>query len=274
MVPDLVTIFTTPPSACPYSAEYELACTRNSSTASGLARVTRPRLELYVFSRISKSTLLASAPSTRKCSPPSCRNELAPLMLCCVAPACSTMPGTSASSSTRSRPFMGSAFTCCELTTPPSVVEAVSTSGAFPVMVTVSRTVPGSSLIVTFNRSATPSVRLSSTSTLNPAAVTEMRYTPTGITGAKKLPLESVSNFKAWFVPALRISTEAFGTTAPDESVTVPRMLALSCCAKTNGVTSPKSKTNFESDIAPSVRERSIVWDIFWKQSVSGSFAI
>ncbi len=126
LVPDLVTMFTIPPSARPYSAAKLLLTTRNSLTAScdGVARCEP--VAVLMLSAPSTVTLLLRS----RCPPKEMRVTEGSVNVDCRLIRPVVTPGLSSAKSVNKRPLMGRAWICCVSTTWLTSVRVGSMVGA------------------------------------------------------------------------------------------------------------------------------------------------
>ncbi len=131
-VPDLVTMFTIPPSARPYSAAKLLFTTRNSLTAScdGVARCDP--VAVLMLSAPSTVTLLLRS----RCPPNEMRVTEGSVNVDCRLILPVVTPGLSSAKSVNSRPEMGSDWICCVSITWLTSVRVGSMVGASVLTVT------------------------------------------------------------------------------------------------------------------------------------------
>src|SRR5664279_1501447 len=79
---------------------------------------------------------------------------------------------------------------------------------------------------------------------LNPETVTSRLYPPGCRESAEYFPEESERTSVRVFVPELTRTTRAWGTTAPDESLTVPVMPPVNDCANVGNASAQAKETN------------------------------
>src|SRR5215472_8931689 len=134
-------------------------------------------------------------------------------------------PGTSKFSCRKLRPFSGSSVTFLLSTTLPTVEESVCTTPTVASTATVSVTWPTESTTSWRSLSSTRSSILPRSFFLKLACSTVREYWPTGNCGMEYSPSLLVSSVRVRPVAVCRAVTFAPGTTAPDASVTVPRIV-------------------------------------------------
>src|SRR6186997_939170 len=114
----------------------------------------------------------------------------------------------------------------------PSDASAVCTETARSFTVNCSVTAPGSSTTSILNGSPTCSSLPELTTFLNPCRDTVMVYLPSGNASKLYWPEALVTILRTKPVPRCWADTSAPGTSAPDVSVTTPRIREVEVCAK------------------------------------------
>src|SRR5207245_10873110 len=132
---------------------------------------------------------------------------------------------------TKLRPLSGSVLICSSGTVVPSSDDDVCTSGEAPVTVIISLTAPTASLMLIRTCWSTPRSTSDNVTFLTPVSSAATEYLPVGSDGAVYSPLVSVVTVREIPVPVFVSVTVAPGTTAPESSVTTPRIVPVTACA-------------------------------------------
>ena len=140
------------------------------------------------------------------------------------------MPGTIFASSSQFRPSSGTSCICVGLTLPDTCVDRVSTSGDWPVTVSVSLSVATFNTIGMLMFCPTSSVIFSCTTVAKPPSSACTLYSPGVSCSTRYSPRASVTATTCVPFAMSDTVTVTPGSTALDSSVITPTMVA--CCAE------------------------------------------